>query len=199
MESWSLLASRGKTGGWSRMYETMAIWWDLWHTVLKTTPTNSYNCTRERYFVCLHVIYSLLMQICDRLRENPPYGIFYENLVCYIFGKYYHRTNLPPSLRPIARFAISTERYLCTRATNVKIIKSWSKAVATHAQSVSVHYTYTRVQLLWCNFNKGGVARSECEDRPESRPLPSQLFSRWIWSTKGMSLFCRRMNIAWSE
>ena len=36
--------------------------------------------------------------ICDRLRENQPYRIFCENLVCYIFDKYYHRTNLPPSL-----------------------------------------------------------------------------------------------------
>ena len=67
--------------------------------------------------------------ICDRLRENPAYGILCENLVCYIFDKYYHRANLPPSLRPIVRFAIPPERSLCTRTTNVIIEKSWSKGV----------------------------------------------------------------------
>ena len=43
--------------------------------------------------------------ICDRIWENPAYSEFYEFLVSYIFDKLYHRANLPPSFRPIARFA----------------------------------------------------------------------------------------------
>ena len=42
---------------------------------------------------------------CDRIWENPPCSEFYEILVSCIFDKLYHRANLPPSFRPIARFA----------------------------------------------------------------------------------------------
>ena len=42
--------------------------------------------------------------------ENPPYSEF---LVSFIFDKLYHRANLPPSLRPIARFALELEHFVC--------------------------------------------------------------------------------------
>ena len=42
---------------------------------------------------------------CDHIREKPTYySEFYKFLVSYIFDKLYHRANLPPSFRPMARF-----------------------------------------------------------------------------------------------
>ena len=54
--------------------------------------------------------------ICDRLWQNPPYGTFYENLVCSIFHKYYLSTNLSSSFRPIVSFALEIECYSCDAA-----------------------------------------------------------------------------------
>ena len=61
-------------------------------------------------------------------------------LVSYIFGLLYHRANLPPSLRPIARLAVELERFVCDRATPSIIEKLQSKGVAMHAYGVSAYY-----------------------------------------------------------
>ena len=79
-------------------------------------------------------------EICDRIWENPPCSEFYEILVSCIFDKLYPRANLPPSLRPIARFALELERFVCDRATPTMNEKLRSEGVAMHAYSVSVYY-----------------------------------------------------------
>ena len=85
--------------------------------------------------------------------ENPAYSEFYEILVSCIFDKLYHRANLPPSLRLIARFALELERFVCDRATPMKTEKLRPKGVAMHAYGVSVYDAYTGSQL-------NGVGRS---------------------------------------
>ena len=78
--------------------------------------------------------------ICDRIRKNPPYCPFCEILVSCIFENLYHRANLPPSLRPIARFALELERFVHDRATSIENEKLLSEGVAMYAYSVSVYY-----------------------------------------------------------
>ena len=68
--------------------------------------------------------------------ENPPYSSIHESLVGCIFGKLYHRANLPPSLRLIARLAVELEHFVCDPATPPIIEKLWFKGVAMHAYSV---------------------------------------------------------------
>ena len=68
---------------------------------------------------------------------------------------YYHRTNLPPSLTPIAYFAIPTERSLCTHATNLNVNKSRSQAVncyvhvrAERTCTLYIHCVYSRSIIM---------------------------------------------------
>ena len=65
---------------------------------------------------------------------------FYEILVSYIFENLYHRANLRPNLRQIARFALEIERFVCDRATSIENEKLRSEGVAMYAYSVSVYY-----------------------------------------------------------
>ena len=67
--------------------------------------------------------------ICNRIWENPPYGIFCENRVWCGFDKLYHRANPSASLRPIASFALELERFVCDCATSLENEKLWSKGV----------------------------------------------------------------------
>ena len=53
----------------------------------------------------MHIFERLLGTMCDPVSENPAHRKFYDVLVSYLFDKLYHRANLPPSFRPIARFA----------------------------------------------------------------------------------------------
>ena len=64
-------------------------------------------------------IWALMMSgtICDRIWENPPYGVFFS------------------------------ENRVCNHATPPIIEKLPSKGVAMHPYGVSVHYAYTASQL----------------------------------------------------
>jgi hypothetical protein len=79
--------------------------------------------------------------------ENPPYGIFSENWVWYMVDKPYHRANPHSSFRPIARFTVELQRFVCDRATPPIIEKLRPEGVAMHAYVVSVHYALTGNQL----------------------------------------------------
>ena len=78
--------------------------------------------------------------ICDHIWENLPCSEFYEGSVSCIFDKLYSRANLPPSLRPIAHFALELERFVYDRATPTINEKLGSKGVAMYAYSTSVYY-----------------------------------------------------------
>ena len=52
----------------------------------------------------------------------------------------YHRANLRSSLRPIVRFVVEIQRFVCDHATPPIIEKLWSKGVAMHAYGVSAYY-----------------------------------------------------------
>ena len=91
--------------------------------------------------------YQQKLKICDRLWENPAYGIFYENRIWCMFDKLYHRANLCSGFRPIACFAVELQHFLCDRTTPPTIEKLRSKSVAMHAYGVSIYYTYTGSQL----------------------------------------------------
>ena len=82
------------------------------------------------------------------MTKDPAYGIFYEYLVCNLFHKYYLRTNLSPSSRPIMRVS-EIERYLYTHAAIMKIEKLRRKGVAMYAYEASVYYACTCIQLLF--------------------------------------------------
>ena len=58
-------------------------------------------------------------------------------------NKLYHRANLRSSLRPIVRFVVEIQRFVCDRATPPIIKKLRSKGVAMHAYSVSENYAST--------------------------------------------------------
>ena len=64
--------------------------------------------------------------------------------------------NLPPSLRPIACFALEIARFVCDLATRIKIEKLRSKGVAMYAYSVSAYYVCTGNQLIstWAEPSK---------------------------------------------
>ena len=94
--------------------------------------------------------------IGDRIWENPPYCPIYEILVSCIFENLYHRANLPPSLRQIARFALELERFVRDRATSIENEKLRSEGVAMYVYSVSVYYAWTGNQL-----NGPGWSRSK--------------------------------------
>ena len=85
--------------------------------------------------------------ICDRLWENPPYGIFLCKLR-YIFDKLYPRANPPASLRVITHFALEIVSFVYDRATRIENKKLWSKGVAMYAYSISVYYARTGSQLI---------------------------------------------------
>ena len=56
--------------------------------------------------------------------------------------KLYHRANPRSSLRPIARFVVEIQHFVCDRATPPIIEKLQSKGVvAMHAYGVSTYYT----------------------------------------------------------
>ena len=57
-----------------------------------------------------------------------------------MFDKLYHRANLRSSLRPIARFVVEIQRFVCDHATHSIVEKLWSKGVAMHAYGVSAYY-----------------------------------------------------------
>ena len=80
----------------------------------------------------------------------------------------YHRANSRSNFRPMARFAIELQSFVCDRATPPTIEKLRSKGVAVHAYGVSVYYAYTGSQLM----DLGGAVRNECKDRAriEFRP-----------------------------
>ena len=54
--------------------------------------------------------------------------------------KLYHRANPRSSFRPIARFVVEIQRFVCDRATPPIIEKLRSKGVAMHAYGVSAYY-----------------------------------------------------------
>ena len=59
--------------------------------------------------------------------------------ICMV-DKLYHRANPCSSLRPIARFVVEIEYFVCDRATPPIIEKLRSKGVAMHAYGVSAYY-----------------------------------------------------------
>ena len=82
-----------------------------------------------------------LTDMCDRIWENPPCSEFYEILASCIFDKLYPKANLPTSLRPIVRFALELEHFVCDHATpKINEEKLWSKGIAMYVCSVSVYY-----------------------------------------------------------
>ena len=65
---------------------------------------------------------------------------FYEILFSCIIENLYHRANLPPSLRPIARFALELERFVHDRDTSIENEKLRFEGVDMYAYGVSVYY-----------------------------------------------------------
>ena len=70
--------------------------------------------------------------------------------------KLYHRANPCSNLRPIARFVVEIQRFVCDRATPPTIEKLRSKGVAMHAYGVSAYYVWPGNQL-----NGPGRSRSK--------------------------------------
>jgi hypothetical protein len=71
---------------------------------------------------------------CDWIWENPPYGIFFRKV---IVDKLYHRANPRSSFRPIARFTVELQRFVCDHTTPPIIEKLPPKGVAMHVYGVS--------------------------------------------------------------
>ena len=61
------------------------------------------------------------------------------NFSC-IFENLYHRANLPPSLRQIARFTLELERFVHDRTTSIENEKLQSEGITMYAYSISVYY-----------------------------------------------------------
>ena len=58
--------------------------------------------------------------ICDRLWENPAYGIFCESWVWSMVDKLYHRANPGSAFRLIVHFVVEIQRFVCNHATPLK-------------------------------------------------------------------------------
>ena len=54
--------------------------------------------------------------------------------------KLYHRANPCLSVRPIARFVVEIQRFVCDRTTPPIIDKLRSKGVAMHTYGISAYY-----------------------------------------------------------
>ena len=86
---------------WSKLL-TIEVWLEV--MVERPQPTTPFDTvvmlcfTHSPASICNHNMWPDL--------KKPPYCPFYESLVSYIFENLYHRANLPPSLRQIARFAL---------------------------------------------------------------------------------------------
>ena len=104
-----------------------------------------------------HSLYNII--ICDRIWENPPYGIFSENWVWCKVDKLYHRANPRSSLRSIACFVVEIQRFVCDRATPPIIEKLRSNGCTRMAFP---HTTVTRKSIKW---TLGGAVRNEHKDR----------------------------------
>ena len=117
------------------------------------TPTGSSRETFTFPLVCTVQIMFMPFDctcsraICDCTWENLLCNELHEILVSCIFDKLHPRANLPPSLTPIARFALELERFVCDHATPTKNEKLWPKGVAMYAYSVSIYYVCTGSQL----------------------------------------------------
>ena len=57
-----------------------------------------------------------------------------------MIDKLYHRANPVSSLRPIVRFVVEIQPFVCDRATPPIIEKVLSKGVAMHAYNISAYY-----------------------------------------------------------
>ena len=82
---------------------------------------------------------------CDRIWENPPYGIFRENRDRNIYQQYNVRTNLAPSFRSIARSISEICSLLCDDARTIELEKLRSKGVAMRAHALSVYHECTYI------------------------------------------------------
>ena len=61
--------------------------------------------------------------------------------------KLYHRANLHSNFRPIVRFLVEIQYFVCDHTTPPIIEKLWSKGVAMHAYGVPAYYACTRNQI----------------------------------------------------
>ena len=77
-----------------------------------------------------------IIHVCDRIWENPLYGIFSKNRVCCMIDKLYHGANLRSSLKPIVRFAEELQRFVCDCTIPPIIEKLQPKGVAMHAYGI---------------------------------------------------------------
>ena len=103
---------------------------------------------------------------CDRIWENPLYGIFFsENWVWYMVNKLYHRANLHSSFRPIVRFVVEIQCFVCDCTTPPIIEKLQSKGIAMHAYGVSAYHVWTRNQLQLISFHLERVGPAGRSDR----------------------------------
>ena len=76
--------------------------WIVWSDQNVTLFPWKYQCLKLYYVPITTQHWK--SKICDRLWENPAYGIFCEDRVWWIFDKLYLRANPPASLRLLARF-----------------------------------------------------------------------------------------------
>ena len=84
--------------------------------------------------------------ICDRIWENPPYGIFCEKRDRNIYQQYV-RANLAPSFRSIARSISEICSLLCNDVWTIELEKLQSKCVAMRAHALSVYHECTYVAV----------------------------------------------------
>ena len=86
--------------------------------------------------------------ICDRIWENPPYGIFSESWVWCMVDKLYRRANPRSSLRPIVRLVVEIQRFVCNRATPQQSRNYELKALLCTRMAFP-HTAVTRKSIKW--------------------------------------------------
>ena len=77
---------------------------------------------------------------------KPSIWDFFNQVWCMV-DKLYYRAKPYSSLRPIARFVVEIQRFVCNRNTLPNNRELQSKGIAMHAYSVSAYYAWTGLQL----------------------------------------------------
>ena len=97
-----------------------------------------------------------LLCVAEFGKTLDPYGTF------YMINKLYHRANPYSSFKPIARFVVEIQHFVCDRTTPPTIEKLWSKGAAVHMYDVSA---YTTREPEINSIVRGGAVRNEHKDR----------------------------------
>ena len=118
------------------------------------------------------------------LRKPLCMRFFSENRIWCLVDKPYHRANWRSSFRPIARFAVELQSFVCDCATPSKIEKLWSKGVTVDIRVFNPFApSYRNTALTQCYHRNELEKRRAYDER--IREVEHGSFSPLVFSAAG--------------